>query len=101
MIVTENIHPPFPGILGKPGSRKLEIGPPVSWESWDYLKSWEESTKISQENWDYSGTWKNSPYIPGKDWKNPPRFMGVLESQSETVDKLNGHIHVKRLVPRS
>ena len=44
MIVTENIHPPFPGILGKPGSRKLEIGPPVSWESW------EESTKISQEN---------------------------------------------------
>ena len=56
MIVTENIHPPFPGILGKPGSRKLEIGPSVSWESWDYLESWEESTKISQENWDYSGS---------------------------------------------
>ena len=60
MIVTENIHPPFPGILGKPGSRKLEIGPPVSWESWDYLESWKESTKISQEK---SGitqeAWKN------------------------------------------
>ena len=50
MILTKNIHPPFPGILGKPGSIKLEIGPPVSWESR------EESTKISQENWDYSGS---------------------------------------------
>ena len=56
MIVTENIHLPFPGILVKRGSRKLEIGPSVSWESWDYLESWEESTKIFQENWDYSGS---------------------------------------------
>ena len=80
MILTENIHPPFPGILGKPGSRKLEISPSVSWESWDYVESWEESTKIFQENWDYSGSLENSTYIPGKAWKNPPRFLEVSES---------------------
>ena len=80
MIVTENIHPPFPGILGKPGSRKLEIGPPVSWESWDYLESWEESTKISQENWDYSRSLEEFTIYSWESLENPPHVLGVSES---------------------
>ena len=101
MIVTENIHPPFPGILGKPGSRKLEIGPPVSWESWDYLESWEESTKISQENWDYSGSLENFTIYPWESLEKSTPVSWECQNLSETVDKLNGHIYVKRLVPRS
>ena len=99
MIVTENIHAPFPGNLGKPGSRKLEIGPPVSWESWDYLESWEESTKFPRKTGITQEAWKNSPYIPGKAW----RIHSVsweCPNLSETVDRLNSHIHVKGLVPR-
>ena len=80
MIVTENIHPPFPGILGKPGSRKLKIGPPVSWESWDYLESWKNQQKFPKKTGITQEAWKNSPYIPGKAWKNPPHVLGVSES---------------------
>ena len=101
MIVTENIHPPFPGILGKPGSRKLEIGPPVSWESWDYLESWEESTKISQENWDYSGSLEKFTIYSWESLEKPTPITWECQNLSETVDKLNGHIYVETLVPRS
>ena len=78
MIVTEDIHPPFPGNLGKPGSRKLEIGPPVSWESWDYLESWEESTKISQENWDYSGSLEKFTIYSQESLEKSTQFPGSV-----------------------
>ena len=101
MIVTENIHPPFPGILGKPGSRKLEIGPPVSLESWDYLESWEESTKISQENWDYSGSLEKFTIYSWESLEKSIQLFLECQNLSETVDKLNGQVHVKGLVPGS
>ena len=78
MIVTENIHPPFLGILRKPGSRKLEIGPPFSWESWDYLESREESTKIFQENWDYSGSLEKFTIYSWKSLEKSTPFPGSI-----------------------
>ena len=94
MIVTENIHQPFPGILAKPGSRKLEIGPPVSWESW------EESTKISPGKLGLLRKLGKIHHIfLGKPGKIHP-VSWECQNLSETVDKLNGHIHVKGLVPR-
>ena len=76
MIVTENIHPPFPGILGKPGSRKLEIGPSVSWESWDYLESWKKSTqKISRKTGITEEAWKIHHIFLGKPGKIHPVYQ--------------------------
>ena len=93
--MTENIRPPFPGILGKPGSRKLEIGPPVSWESW------EESTKNFPRKLGLLRKLGRIHHIfLGKPGKIHP-MSWKCQNLSETVDKLNGHIYVKRLVPRS
>ena len=79
MIVTENIHPPFPGILGKPGSRKMmklahqfpeKAG--TTWKAGKNPQKFSKKTGITQE------AWKNSPYIPGKAWKSPPILSDKL-----------------------
>ena len=79
MIVTENIHPPFPGILGKPGSRKLEIDTPflvkagTAWKAGKNPQKFSRKTGITQE------AWKNSPYIPLKAWNNQPSLSDKLQ----------------------
>ena len=74
MIVTENIHPPFPGLESWKLDHQFPVKAGTTWKAGKNPQKFPKKTGITQE------AWKNSPYIPGKAWKNPPLVLGVSES---------------------
>ena len=85
MITTENLYPPFPGNLGKPGSRKLEIDPPLLGKLGQLGKMGRMHQNFPGKLGLLSNLGKIHPIFLGKLGKiHPLSFLRVPESQSES-----------------